>query len=74
MLPGRVSVGGQSRGTKRTEPVFAKANKDLSRTAVLAPMDGVSKFIECKKGGEGSRQINMMAGTEMLRIADMSQN
>jgi HlyD family secretion protein len=48
-----------------------RANKDLSRTAVLAPMDGVVSLLSVK---EGERVVgsNMMAGTEMMRIADMS--
>ena len=51
---------------------LAKANKDLSRTAVLAPMDGVVSLLSVKKG-ERVVGSNMMAGTEMLRIADMSK-
>jgi HlyD family secretion protein len=48
-----------------------RANKDLSRTAVLASMDGVVSLLNVK---EGERVVgsNMMAGTEMMRIADMS--
>lgn len=49
-----------------------KANTDLSRTAVLAPMDGVVSLLNVKKG-ERVVGSNMMAGTEMLRIADMSK-
>lgn len=49
-----------------------KANKDLSRTAVVAPMDGVISLLSVKKG-ERVVGSNMMAGTEMLRIADMSK-
>lgn len=48
-----------------------KANKDLGRTAVVAPMDGVVSLLSVKKG-ERVVGSNMMAGTEMLRIADMS--
>jgi HlyD family secretion protein len=51
---------------------LAKANKDLSRTALLAPMDGVVSLLSVKKG-ERVVGSNMMAGTEMLRIADMSK-
>ena len=51
---------------------LAKANKDLSRTAVLAPMDGVVSLLSVKKG-ERVVGSNMMAGTEMLRIADMAK-
>ncbi len=48
-----------------------KANTDLSRTAVVAPMDGVVSLLSVKKG-ERVVGSNMMAGTEMLRIADMA--
>ena len=49
-----------------------KANTDLSRTAVVAPMDGVVSLLSVKKG-ERVVGSNMMAGTEMLRIADMGK-
>ncbi|MEO5990747.1 MAG: efflux RND transporter periplasmic adaptor subunit, partial [Ferruginibacter sp.] len=48
-----------------------RANKDLSRTAIIAPMDGVVSLLNVKKG-ERVVGSNMMAGTEILRIADMS--
>ena len=63
--------GGQA-AVKSAESNLAKANKDLSRTAVLAPMDGVVSLLSVKKG-ERVVGSNMMAGTEMLRIADMSK-
>jgi HlyD family secretion protein len=49
-----------------------RANKDLSRTVVAAPMDGVISLLNVK---EGERVVgnSMMAGTEMMRIADMSK-
>lgn len=47
-----------------------RANKDLSRTAVLAPMSGVVSLLNVKKG-ERVVGNSMMAGTEMMRIADM---
>lgn len=49
-----------------------KANKDLSRTSVVAPMDGVVSLLNVKKG-ERVVGSNMMAGTEMLRLADMNK-
>lgn len=48
-----------------------RANKDLSRTAIIAPMDGVVSLLNVKKG-ERVVGSNMMAGTEILRVADMS--
>ncbi len=49
-----------------------KANKDLSRTAVIAPMDGVVSLLNVKKG-ERVVGSNLMSGTEIMRIADMSK-
>ena len=49
-----------------------KANKDLSRTAVIAPMDGVVSLLNVKKG-ERVVGSNLMSGTEILRIADMAK-
>ena len=51
---------------------LAKANKDLSRTTITAPMDGVVSLLNVKKG-EKVVGNNLMAGTEMLRIADLSR-
>ncbi|KIC92340.1 efflux RND transporter periplasmic adaptor subunit [Flavihumibacter sp. ZG627] len=49
-----------------------RANKDLGRTTILAPMDGVVSLLAVKKGERvvGTAQ---MAGTEMMRIADMGK-
>ena len=63
--------GGQA-AVQSAESNLAKANKDLSRTALLAPMNGVVSLLSVKKG-ERVVGSNMMAGTEMLRIADMSK-
>lgn len=56
---------------KSAEASLQRANKDLSRTAVLAPMDGVVSLLNVKKG-ERVVGNSMMAGTEMMRIADLS--
>ncbi|HRP57307.1 efflux RND transporter periplasmic adaptor subunit [Agriterribacter sp.] len=48
-----------------------KANKDLSRTALISPMTGVVSLLNVKKG-ERVVGNSMMAGTEMMRIADIS--
>lgn len=50
---------------------LSRASKDLSRTVVVAPMDGVVSLLNVKKG-ERVVGNSMMAGTEMMRIADMS--
>lgn len=51
---------------------LARANKDLGRTTIVAPMSGVVSLMAVKKGERvvGTAQ---MAGTEMMRIADMSK-
>lgn len=63
--------GGQA-AVQSAQSNLAKANKDLSRTAVLAPMNGVVSLLSVKKG-ERVVGSNLMSGTEMLRIADMSK-
>lgn len=55
---------------KSAEANLLRANKDLSRTSVLAPMDGVISLLNVKKG-ERVVGNSMMAGTEMMRIADL---
>ncbi|MBM3441846.1 MAG: efflux RND transporter periplasmic adaptor subunit [Bacteroidetes bacterium] len=47
-----------------------RTDKDLGRTSVLAPMDGVVSLLNVKKG-ERVVGNSMMAGTEMMRIADL---
>lgn len=49
-----------------------KANKDLSRATLTAPMDGIVTLLSVK-AGERVVGSSMMAGTEMMRIADMSK-
>lgn len=49
-----------------------KANKDISRATLEAPMSGIVSLLSVKKG-ERVVGSSMMAGTEMMRIADMSK-
>lgn len=46
------------------------ANKNLGRTSLVAPMNGIVSLLNVKKG-ERVVGNSMMAGTEMMRIADM---
>ncbi|MEX6688465.1 efflux RND transporter periplasmic adaptor subunit [Danxiaibacter flavus] len=48
-----------------------RAQKDVGRTTIVAPMDGVISLLAVKKGERvvGTAQ---MAGTEMMRIADLA--
>jgi HlyD family secretion protein len=58
-------------GVQSAQASLSRANKDLSRTVVVAPMDGVVSLLNVKKG-ERVVGNSMMAGTEMMRIADLS--
>jgi HlyD family secretion protein len=51
---------------------LAKANKDLGRTVITAPMAGVVSLLSVKKG-EKVAGNSFNVGTEILRIADMSK-
>ena len=50
---------------------LTKANKDLSRTILIAPMDGVISSLNIKKG-ERVAGNSFNIGTEMMTVADMS--
>src|SRR3954470_9374850 len=58
-------------GIASSQANLEKANKDLSRTAVLSPMTGSVSLLNVK-AGERVVGNSMMAGTEMMRIANMS--
>lgn len=65
------AILGNQAGVSSAQANLSKANKDLSRTAVLAPMNGVISLLNVKKG-ERVVGNSMMAGTEMMRVADMN--
>lgn len=50
---------------------LSKANKDLGRTTLVAPMDGVISSLKVKKG-ERVAGNSFNIGTEMMTVADMS--
>lgn len=54
-----------------TQVGLNKANKDLSRTTLVAPMDGVVSSLKIKKG-ERVAGNSFNVGTEMMTVADMS--
>jgi HlyD family secretion protein len=66
----REGLKGSEASIMGAEAQLARANKDLSRTTLVAPMDGVISLLAVKKGERvvGTAQ---MAGTEMMRVADM---
>ena len=57
-------------GVESARASLSRANKDLGRTSILAPMNGVVSMLNVKKG-ERVVGNSMMAGTEIMRIADM---
>lgn len=65
-------IRSQQAGVQSARSSLLRANKDLSRTVVIAPMGGVVSLLNVKKG-ERVVGNSMMAGTEMMRIADMSK-
>ncbi|CAN5885053.1 efflux RND transporter periplasmic adaptor subunit [soil metagenome] len=68
----QAGVKGAEAGVQTAYANLQKANKDLGRTAIVAPMDGVVSLLSVKKG-EKVAGNSFNVGTEMLRIADMSK-
>lgn len=58
-------------GTQSTRTSLEAANKNLGRTTILAPMDGVISSLNVKKG-ERVAGNSFNVGTEMMRVANMS--
>lgn len=60
-----------SAGVASAQTQLGAANKNLGRTTILAPMNGVVSMLSVKKGERvvGTAQ---MAGTEMMRVANMN--
>ncbi len=66
------SVRGNVAGVASARANLDIAAKNLSRTTVISPIDGVVSLLSIKKG-ERVVGNSMMAGTEMMRVADMSK-
>jgi HlyD family secretion protein len=64
------SIRSGKAGVQSAQASLQRANKDLGRTSVVAPMSGVVSLLNVKKG-ERVVGNSMMAGTEMMRVADM---
>jgi len=64
-------IKGGEANIKNAEAQLAKADKDLSRTVITSPMDGVISLMSVKKG-ERVAGNSFNVGTEMMRIADMN--
>jgi HlyD family secretion protein len=63
--------GGQA-GVQTAKSNLDKANKDLGRTVIVAPTDGVISLLNVKQG-EKVAGNSFNVGTEMMRIADMNK-
>lgn len=66
------AINASQAGVESAKAGLAKANKDISLATLVSPMDGVVDLLNVKKG-ERVVGSSMMAGTEMMRIADMSK-
>ncbi len=64
-------IKGSQAFVQSAQAQLARASKDVSRATLIAPMDGVVTLLGVKKGERvvGTAQ---MAGTEMMRVADLS--
>src|SRR5260221_350434 len=58
-------------GEQSSQTSLTKANKDLSRNTIVAPMNGVISSLKVKKG-ESVAGNSFNVGTEMMTVADMS--
>lgn len=58
-------------GVASSQTGLTKANKDLSRTTIVAPMNGVISSLKVKKG-ESVAGNSFNVGTEMMTVADMA--
>lgn len=65
-------IRGGEAGVQSARASLDKANKDLGRTVITAPTDGVISLLNVKKG-ESVAGNSFNVGTEMMRIADMEQ-
>ncbi len=66
------TVKGNTAGVANAKANLDMAAKNLIRTTVVSPIDGVVSLLEIKKG-ERVVGNSMMSGTEMMRVADMSK-
>ncbi|ULQ52451.1 HlyD family secretion protein [Flavihumibacter fluvii] len=65
-------IAGNKAAVQSAQANLQRANKDLGRTTIVSPMNGVISLLAVKKGERvvGTAQ---MTGTEMMRIADMKK-
>ncbi|WP_276499935.1 efflux RND transporter periplasmic adaptor subunit [Terrimonas pollutisoli] len=65
------NIKGLQANVRTAETGLTKANKDLGRTTLVAPMNGVISSLKVKKG-ERVAGNSFNVGTEMMTVADMS--
>jgi HlyD family secretion protein len=65
------NILGNMASIQSAQASLTRANKDLSRTTLVAPMDGVISSLSVKKGERVAGNAFSL-GTEMMRVADMS--
>jgi HlyD family secretion protein len=66
------NIKGLQANVQSTQTGLSKANKDLSRATIIAPMNGVISSLKVKKG-ESVAGSSFNVGTEMMTVADMSK-
>src|SRR5215203_494961 len=65
------NIKGLQAGVQTAQTGLSSANKNLGRTTLIAPMNGVISSLLVKKG-ERVAGNSFSIGTEMMRVADMS--
>ncbi|HEY5967018.1 MAG TPA: efflux RND transporter periplasmic adaptor subunit, partial [Chitinophagaceae bacterium] len=65
------NIKGLEAGVQTAQTGLSSANKNLGRTTLVAPMDGIISSLLVKKGERVSGN-SFSLGTEMMRVADMS--
>jgi HlyD family secretion protein len=65
------NIKGLQAGVQGAQTGLSSANKNLGRTTLVAPMNGVISSLSIKKG-ERVAGNSFSIGTEMMRVADMS--
>jgi HlyD family secretion protein len=65
------NIKGLQAGVQTAQTGLSSANKNLGRTTLVAPMNGVISSLIIKKG-ERVAGNSFSIGTEMMRVADMS--
>jgi len=68
---GTQSIRGLQAGVQSAQTGLSSANKNLGRTTLIAPMNGVISSVGVKKG-ERVAGNSFSIGTEMMRVADMN--